>query len=128
MVVPVTNPDPEPVLIRWLQSELEQDWPGVWVDRAMPATTKPLVVTVQRAGGVGSGPLDTARLLINVWAPDEHQANQLAAAVRTVMDYGCRPPLIAHARCNGPTAINTKGDNPQRLMYGHVIIRREHTA
>ena len=42
-------------------------------------------VRVQRVGGVASGPIDTARVLVECWAAQEADAAALAATTRDLM-------------------------------------------
>ena len=117
------TPDPEELLPGLIRGALTPDWPGLKADRAKPDGGKH-IVTVSRSGGLLRGPaLDHARLSINVYAPTEDEASRLAEDVRALLN-GHQHRPFTRISIDGPTAVNSKGEQPQRFMSGDALIQR----
>lgn len=117
--------DPEELLAGRVRAAIWADWPGVYVSNAHPQGKRAHVVTIQRAGGTLLGPvLDQARMRVNVYAPTDSEAADLARDVRLALNAQEGASPITRCSCTGPTVINSKGESPQLSMTCDALLIR----
>lgn len=78
MLLPVTYPDSQLVLVEYLRPLIAPITIGVRVPNPRPST----FVTVRRAGGVAEGLIDRARVDVFAWAADDPAAHDLVTQIR----------------------------------------------
>lgn len=117
--------DPEILFTGALRTALRPAWPGLTVDRARRSNAVPMV-TLQRAGGAptASGLLDQARLLVNIYAATEADANRLADATRGALEALARTHPVRSLTVTGPSAVTDQDSLPQRFLQADAVIRR----
>lgn len=125
----ITTPDVEVILPPLVYGALYAEWEGIYVGRAKPAKPRPFIVTIQRAGGIGpSRFVDSARLLVNVWAARDVDANRLAEDVRNVLEHLAGTPPFIDVTASGASAIYETGEQPQRFLYADALMKRSTTT
>lgn len=101
----VLFPDYELLATQYLRDALT-DYPHpVYIGRDVPAERKDYMVTVRHNGGtprLGQRMLDRPILGVNVWAPSEQAANDLARFVRAHLTHG----LGKRALASGPAEVS----------------------
>lgn len=120
----LSSPDIETVLpprVRQGLAALPRAWSAsVGRDRG----SKPLAVTIQRAGGPTRGKLDYPRLIINVYAPTDAQANDLANDVVTVLgNIRGSHPIVKIDVTSGPSSVLNDTERQRFIAADALIVR-----
>lgn len=122
----MVSPDVEAILPAVVYQALATKYPRLYTDRAAPAdiSGRPVVV-IHREGGVSKNRfLDQARVAVDVYAPTEKLANDLALDARGVLeDLRGHEPVI-EITATGPAPITGAGKGPQRRFYADALIRK----
>lgn len=119
----IRSPDIETVLPGKLRAILEAA-PFAWnVTVGRNRGTGTLAVSVQRAGGAVDGVTDEARLLVNVYAPTDAQANDLANDVVAALGSIRGTSPIMRIVASGPSAVSNEREK-QRFISASAMVRR----
>ena len=97
-------------------------------DRAAPADLdgRPVVV-IHREGGLSKGHLlDQARVAVDVFAPTERMANELALDARGVLESLRGHDPVIEVTATGPAPMT--GSTPRRRFYADALIRKVRIA
>lgn len=100
---------------------------GVKVDNKVPSPRPARLVQFRRDGGPQLGPnLEAARLGVNVWAPSEAEANNLAALVRALLSQAAGAKVngrdIKKVTTTGPSPV-PESDAIHKYLTAEVFVR-----
>lgn len=114
-------PDVELLLTGYLRQHLG---PAVYVGRKVPDQHEPRMVTVRRQGGEAfSRFMDRARIGVNVWAPTDREANDLASTVRALLHKASGEGLIKNLRSQGPAEVDSDIPLPHRYFTAEFHVK-----
>lgn len=118
-------PDIELVLTSRARTDLASLWPDLTVDREKPRADYPRIITIQRVGGYSVPPTqDWQQVAVNVYAPTNGEANQLAADVAGWLASLAGDLFIA-VRVNGIGPVGGRSDPPRRYFTSECLTRKE---
>lgn len=119
------SPDIETVLPAILRARLAALPRGWTVSAGRNRGTRPLAVTVQRAGGNITGKLDRPRLLINVYAPTDALANDLANDVVSILgDIRDSSPIVK-VDASGPSSLLNDNEAHRFIAADAIVLRTQ---
>ena len=121
-------PDIELVLTQRIRAALnarsEVYAQSVHVSTSVPNPRKDRMVTVRRDGGTISAVSDRPRVGINVWAPTEQQANDLARLVVAILrSLPNGAPILAVPSISGPSPVADESAQPRRYLTAELHTR-----
>lgn len=121
MLLPVTYPDVQLVVIDYLRPLIAPTTIGVRVPTTRPAK----FVTIRRAGGVAEGLTDRPRLDLFAWAGSDEAASDLLQALRRHL--ALLPRAHASVRgvdeFSGPIPAPDESSQPRWLMTYEIALR-----
>lgn len=89
---------------------------GVYFDRAVPSSRRDRMVIVRRDGGNVLGVFDRPRVSLDVWAPSEQEATNLAALlVAVALDAAGADSCVRVRHTSGPNSVADPSGHPRRL-------------
>lgn len=114
----ITFPDAELWATGYVRAFLDD---GTYVSNRKPEEHDPdRIVVIQRNGGISARRMrrfDRPRLGINVWAPSEQEANDLAAKVRAAFLKAHDEGAIKDVIIAGPAKVTPDGTNKPRRYF-----------
>lgn len=125
---PLLFPDVELLLTTRLRALIDaRPEPYAWavfVGNAVPKQRRDRMVIVRRDGGNRAGHRDNARVGLNVWAPTEQEATDLARLVAALMyALPTGAPILAVTQLSGPTPIAEESKQSRRYLVFEVATR-----
>lgn len=122
-MTPIVFPDVELELTGYLRANLPAYFPGVFVSNVRGSQT--LAVWVRRDGGPELDQVREApRVGVNVYAPTEQQATNLALTVSALLR-SCADgdPILRVRQALGPSPIADETGIPRRFMSFEIHVR-----
>lgn len=106
----------------WLAAYLRSLLADVFVGRKVPTTRRDYMVTIRRVGGVTRNRVsETARIGVNVYAPDDAKANDLAAKVRAYVGATAGEGNVRQSTTTG--FYEVEDSQPRRYFTAELVIK-----